>query len=207
LFKSRNGSGVVTIYQPANTKGDLVTHNGTTQVRLPVGSDGDMLVSDSTATPGLSWFTKIYADISEQQTAGTNGGTATSGSFFTRTLNTAIYKPASQSAISLAANTISLDPGVYKISGSVPAFRVGVNTCRVRDITNNVVLALGTSENAVNNASSASTRSVFNEIITVASAIDIVIEHRVTTTTNTNGRGVATGFQAEVYTQIFIETI
>lgn len=37
------------------TKGDLWTDDGITQVRLPVGTDGDVLTAASGETPGLKW--------------------------------------------------------------------------------------------------------------------------------------------------------
>lgn len=37
------------------TKGDLLTRNATTTARLPVGSNGQVLVADSTQTLGIKW--------------------------------------------------------------------------------------------------------------------------------------------------------
>lgn len=37
------------------TKGDLLTRNATTTARLPVGTDGQVLVADSTQTLGIKW--------------------------------------------------------------------------------------------------------------------------------------------------------
>jgi hypothetical protein len=54
-FKSRNNTGVVTVYQPTTTKGDLVTHNGTTAVRLPIGTDGYVLKANSSTSSGIEW--------------------------------------------------------------------------------------------------------------------------------------------------------
>jgi hypothetical protein len=56
LLKSKK-SNVITTYSPSNTRGDLIIHNSTTQVRLPIGIDGDMLVSDSTNANGIVWKT------------------------------------------------------------------------------------------------------------------------------------------------------
>lgn len=42
---------------PLTTKGDLLTHDGTTNTRLPVGVDGQLLVADSSQPTGLSWQT------------------------------------------------------------------------------------------------------------------------------------------------------
>lgn len=52
-FKSIDNSGNVTVYQPITTKGDLATHNGTTQVRLPVGTTGQILTVSSGSN--LQW--------------------------------------------------------------------------------------------------------------------------------------------------------
>ena len=56
LFKSINSSGIVTTYQPLNTKGDILTHDGNTQIRLPVSlNDGFVLSADSSQPSGLKW--------------------------------------------------------------------------------------------------------------------------------------------------------
>lgn len=40
---------------PTTTKGDLIVHNGTDNVRVPVGTDGHSLVADSTQASGVKW--------------------------------------------------------------------------------------------------------------------------------------------------------
>lgn len=40
---------------PLTTKGDLVAHDGTASVRVPVGSAGRVLTADGSAAPGVSW--------------------------------------------------------------------------------------------------------------------------------------------------------
>ncbi len=37
------------------TKGDILTHDNTSNIRLPVGSTGQILISDPTATGGIDW--------------------------------------------------------------------------------------------------------------------------------------------------------
>jgi hypothetical protein len=60
LFKSIiTTSGTLTTYQPTNTKGDLLTHNGITQVRLPVGVNGQILSVNSNIVDGIQWTTGI----------------------------------------------------------------------------------------------------------------------------------------------------
>ena len=52
---------------PLTTKGDLLTHDIPNNVRLPVGTDGQALIADSAATPGLQW-----QNVVNGLTAGTN---------------------------------------------------------------------------------------------------------------------------------------
>ena len=42
---------------PNTTKGDMIVYTGTDNVRLPVGTDGQVLIADSTTTEGVKWFT------------------------------------------------------------------------------------------------------------------------------------------------------
>ena len=50
---SSGGGGSTSL--PTTTKGDLVVHNGTTNVRLPVGSNTQVLTADSSTATGLKW--------------------------------------------------------------------------------------------------------------------------------------------------------
>jgi hypothetical protein len=40
---------------PLTTKGDIIVHNGTDSIRLPIGSDGQVIVADSVSAAGLKW--------------------------------------------------------------------------------------------------------------------------------------------------------
>jgi hypothetical protein len=46
---------------PTTTKGDLIVNTGTDNVRLPVGTNGQILVADSSTTEGVKWFTSSGA--------------------------------------------------------------------------------------------------------------------------------------------------
>lgn len=49
------GAGGTPGASPLTTKGDLYTHDGTQDTRLPVGGDGGVLQADSSETTGLRW--------------------------------------------------------------------------------------------------------------------------------------------------------
>jgi hypothetical protein len=46
---------------PTSAKGDLIVYDGADNVRLPVGTNGQILVADSTTTEGVKWFTSSGA--------------------------------------------------------------------------------------------------------------------------------------------------
>lgn len=60
---ARGGTGTGTktagfnALSPLTTKGDVVGHDGTNSVRLPIGFDGTQLLADSTQATGLRWST------------------------------------------------------------------------------------------------------------------------------------------------------
>jgi hypothetical protein len=64
---------------PLTTKGDLVSHNGTSNVRVGVGSSGQSLVSDPSTSSGLKWANPNipYDIISANTTQTTSSATYT----------------------------------------------------------------------------------------------------------------------------------
>lgn len=55
-LKSKDSIGGITVYQPTTTKGDIIVHNGNTQVRLPVSNINNyILMSDNTLPEGIKW--------------------------------------------------------------------------------------------------------------------------------------------------------
>jgi hypothetical protein len=60
---------------PTTTKGDLIVHNGTDNVRVPVGTNGQVLEADSAETLGIKWATP---------SGGGGAGTKTIGVFTVR---------------------------------------------------------------------------------------------------------------------------
>lgn len=61
-LKADNGTAIVSL-QPATTKGDVCTFS-TVPTRLAVGTDGQVLISDSSAATGLAWSSSSPVDQS-----------------------------------------------------------------------------------------------------------------------------------------------
>jgi hypothetical protein len=144
-----------------------------------------------------------YTLILDQKTQGTNAGTATAGSWITRTLN--VLAADTTAAVILASNIITLPAGSYIFHISVPGFSVQGHQCRLLDITAGTVIATGTSEYAGANNQS---RSVLVCRVTVDIGLtnEYEIQQYVNSTQATNGFGAAANIDTETYTSVLIMT-
>lgn len=121
LLKSKNNADVITTYQPSNTKGDIVVHNGTTQVRIPVGQDGYSLVADSTSTEGVKWSQIV-------------SGTGSSNAYYlTNISNTYVVDNASGSYFNAIFPTIQTGSSCILVSSKSS---VGINGVNARFVNN-----------------------------------------------------------------------
>lgn len=59
---------------PTTTKGDVITHNGTNNVRQAVGSNGQVLTADSAQTNGIKWAPSSGISSVSQDPAPSLGG-------------------------------------------------------------------------------------------------------------------------------------
>ncbi len=91
LLKSINNNGIITTYQPTTTKGDLIVHNGITQIRLPIGTNSQILKVNNLTSTGLEWVdasgdNKLYNTSKQITLQGQNNweilSTNTYGSYF-----------------------------------------------------------------------------------------------------------------------------
>lgn len=161
--------------------------------------------SKSPALVGVPQVLPRIATLSDVKASGTDGGTATSGSYQTRVLNT--LSDPQNVGITLSANQFTLQPGSYYIEASVPAFSVGRFKAKLRNITDSLDTILGTSEIS-NPTDTIATRSNVVGIVTVTSAKTFEIQTRVNTTFATQGLGVASSFgDSETYTLVKIQKI
>lgn len=104
------------------TKGDLIGHDGTASVRVPVGTDGQVLVADSSTTSGVDWgFTvpssgaKAHLAANTIILSGTTTVMAPWSIIFTGDYNSGDFN------LSTGVFTTPRT-GIYEISASVPIF-------------------------------------------------------------------------------------
>jgi hypothetical protein len=135
--------------------------------------------------------------IQDVKAQNTDGGTFTTGSFQTRTLNT--LTDASGLA-SLASNTFTLPPGVYDYVITAPAAAVARHIARLQNLTDGVTTQYGTPEYAAANALPGVSRSIISGRLEIKSSKTFSIQHQCGTTGTTTGFGVASNFGPETYT-------
>jgi hypothetical protein len=143
--------------------------------------------------------------LAEVQTAGTEGGTFTSGAWQTRTLNTEVVDVNGNCALS--SNQFTLDAGTYEIFASAPAHEVAGNQIRLQNTTAASTIYEGTSERF--NATSGQTgRSFLRYRFTVAASQALELQHKCVTTRATDGFGVALSLGTnEIYSIVYLRKV
>ena len=143
-----------------------------------------------------------YVNIQDQKAANTDGGTFTNGAWRTRVLNTVVSDIAG--IASLASNQITLSPGTYRCSISVPGFFCGTHTTRLQNITASSTVLSGTSEATETSSTlGTQTRSLISGKFILTTSAALEVQHQCAVTKASNGLGHATNFGAvEIYTNV-----
>ena len=186
-----------------------------------IGSDGatkgTVTVNDGAAgtngTNGTNATIKV-ATLKDQNTntgSPAYGGTFTSGSWQTRTLNTEV-DPDSIVTLDTSTNQFTLTAGSYRIDWSCPAYRVGNHQSKLKNITDTINY-YGSSETASNNTTVDGTVSMGSAVLTITGSKVFEIQHQAQATRDNSGfgLGLSTGLVAEtgdslvnVYSQVTI---
>ena len=142
---------------------------------------------------GLNLRAFRYVKISHTLVAGSNGGTATAGSWFTSPL-TAIDTD-EIGTVSLLSNDFTLPAGTYYVSGSFPAYSVERHKTRlINNTAGGTVILYGTSEHAqvVGPGTGVQTRSLINGTITLGVTSSLRVQRLIQNTRATDGLGLPT---------------
>lgn len=145
-----------------------------------------------------------YAKLSDVKTAGTQGGSFSSGAWRTRTINT--EDTDADSIVTLSSNQFTLQAGTYRIKASAPATYVNGHQAKLRNTSDSADTILGTSEYASTaDISLHNTRSIIAGQFTIAGTKTFEIQHCCETTNATQGFGSrANCGVSEVYTIVEI---
>ncbi|MEP3857280.1 MAG: hypothetical protein ABJM39_09585 [Porticoccus sp.] len=130
------------------------------------------------------------AILTDTKTAGTDGGTATSGTDITRDINTVNHDP--DSIVSLSSNQVTLQAGTYKIDASAPSYDARAHSAWLYNVTDSVIPSGGEgSVEFCDPGSFIQSRSFISCVLTIPSAKVFEIRHRVSQTKTGNGLGNA----------------
>ena len=145
-----------------------------------------------------------YACFVDEKSAGTEGGTFTSGDWRTRVLNTTRgINSITGSSLNTSTNQFILPTGTYRLFASCPAYLVELHQSKLRNITDSSDTLIGTSEYCASSIQ-VSNRSFINGTFTITTQKTFEIQHRNNSTQNSNGfgRGYANFGNVQVYTVV-----
>jgi len=141
--------------------------------------------------------------FSVSQTSGTNGGTATSGSWLKIGLNTTVVNGIT--SCTLTSGVISLPAGTYTVEASNPF--AGVNDCKIKlyNTTDAADTIIGTSGSQSGAAATQVIRTSLLGVFTSAGTKNYELQYRVSSTLANYGLGINNSFSvAENYALITI---
>jgi hypothetical protein len=168
----------------------------------------DFVASNVLTAAQLNGVLDNFQDIAifnETQSGATNGGTATSGSFDKRTLNTTLLN--NIGGCSIASSVITLaTAGTYYLHGTAPMFKTGQTQSRLRNTTTSATIVNGQNWYAAGGTSGYGT-SIVEGFVTITSSTNIELQMRVATTVATEGLGVASGYDSSIYSTLLIRRI
>lgn len=171
-----------------------------------VGSGAWSTVPNAALADAAKAFQAQLLHVRETQSASTDAGTFTSGSWQTRLLNTEVTNEIS--GASLASNTITLPAGTYFIVARAPAHtNVQAHKAKLRNTTDGSDTIIGS--NARMSSTEASTGMMSDSWVfgrfTIAGTKNFQLQHRCGTTVSGNGFGEESDFGVtEVYSEALI---
>jgi len=203
----------VTQIQTASGGGGGITSiNGDSTAAQVIAAGTGINVSSSGGTTTItntgSSSNPQIAYVSDQKSSGTNGGTATSGSWQVRDLNTLTTANSPGWITNNGTNNFTLTAGTYDIEASAPAYGVFQHQIKLFNTTSSSDAIIGTSEITINAASINQSRSQLKGSLVLVGTASFQIQHQVNTTQSSNGFGHQVGFGVnEIYTQVKITKI
>jgi hypothetical protein len=159
---------------------------------------------------GLTAFAQLKGHapdvlIEDQKSQNTAGGSATSGSWETRTLNTLVRNHGTLA--SLATNQFTLPAGTFYIAWSAPAYAVARFQTRLQNITDTTTAGVGSGGFTITAGTGSVSRSHGAAVVTLAGSKAFEIQMQVETTNAGDGHGLAANFTTEVYTRVEITKV
>lgn len=171
------------------------------------GNAGKVLAANSSETTS-EWVEKQdvvqIAYLKDVKTVGTAGGTATYGSWVTRTLSNSY---GDTSIVSLSSSQFTLQAGKYHIYATVPAWKVDSHMAKLYNVSDSADQIFGSTARSESGGYGSMSHSIIDGMVEITAAKTFSIEHKVQTTKSGDGYGVASNFGSETYTQVRITKV
>ena len=152
-----------------------------------------------------------FAIFSHELSAGSEGGTATSGSFSTRTLNTTIVNTIT--GASLASNVITLPAGNYIVEAT-GCFQGAIQRAKHRfyNTTDSATVATSLNAEGVTSATAANQNGFIQNLVgyfEITGSKDFAFQYAVSSTDSTDGLGGAANLHSalEVYAVVKLQKV
>jgi len=147
-------------------------------------------------------FESALLHVRDEKANGTHGGTNSSGSFLTRTLNT--VKTNEISGASLSSNQIILPSGTYYIQGRSISYRTDETKTKLRNITDSSDAVISTSTRAGYDAVTTCDNWIIGRF-TITAQKTFELQQRSNNYVAGDGYGTASNFSTvEVYSDVQI---
>ena len=215
-----DGSGITLGHVPTgSTTGSApqLVNVTTTERDNLVGANGMLVYNTTTGKPqvfdgswqdfpvvgGAAGENRQVVHVREEQTTGTAGGGATSGSWETRVLNTEVTDTGADATLS--SNQITLTTGTYEVYVRAPAHRVDGHKIRFQNVTDASTVIEGANSQADSGLTTNHNFAFLHTRFTIASNKAFEVQHRGETTRATDGYGLAASLGSqEVYTEVWL---
>ena len=188
--------------------GNIYTHTGEditlddTEKAVWILFDGTNYIAMSPADAGAgSGGTNDFLHYQHQESSGTAGGAATTGSWQTRTVTTEVSDAAGHGT--LTTNVIALVAGTYRVWCEASMYRTDQSQLRFRNTSDSTDAALGVNSEADSTNVSNVVMSCHGEF-TIASTKNFELQAQYSRTQATNGQGLANSWGTEVYADIIL---
>jgi hypothetical protein len=150
-----------------------------------------------------------FIHIVDQKTAGTDGGTFTSGAWQTRDLNTELIDTGGHASV--GSNQITLEAGIYKIMAQAPASNVDFHRLRLWNVTDSAVISLYAPPAYASSGAFETQNAFLSGQFTITAQKVLELQHRCSTTKTANGFGVQINWQfsvpEEFYASVMLQRI
>jgi len=161
-------------------------------------ADGAVTSVKTTGVGGI--FESALLHVRDEKSSGTASGTATAGSFQTRTLNTVMTNEIT--GASLSSNQITLPSGTYFVNANAQLWSSGRGKIKIRNVTDSSDAIIG---GGAYSASGASAIAFLSGRFTIASQKTFELQHRNETTKSSDGYGVEQNYGVvEVFADVQI---